>query len=75
MKLSIKGANQTEVTTARGNRVFYSYETPVAAITEQGEFRSEEFFSVTTSKHINKYLGGKDVGTKVSQKFLEGLVY
>jgi len=74
MKLSIQGSNMTEITTARGNKVLYSYETPVAGWTEQGAFRTEEKFSVTTSKHINKYLGGKDVGRVVPQKWIEGLV-
>tara|TARA_B110000305_G_scaffold180279_1_gene199891 strand:+ start:451 stop:717 length:267 start_codon:yes stop_codon:yes gene_type:complete len=74
MKLLQIGSNQTEITTARGNRVLYSYETPVAAWTEQGAFRTSTKFSVTTSKHINKYLGGKDVGTAVDQTWLEGLV-
>jgi phage terminase large subunit-like protein len=74
MKLLQIGSNQTEITTARGNRVLYSYETPVAAWTEQGAFRTSTKFSVTTSKHINKYLGGKDVGRAVDQTWLEGLV-
>ena len=74
MKLSIQGSNMTEITTARGNKVLYSYETPVAGWTEQGAFRTEEKFSVTTSKHINKYLGGKDIGRVVPQSYIEGLV-
>ena len=74
MKLLQIGSNQTEITTARGNRVLYSYETPVAAWTEQGAFRTSTKFSVTTSKHINKFLGGKDVGRAVDQTWLEGLV-
>ena len=74
MKLSQIGSNQTEITTARGNRVLYSYETPVAAWTEQGAVRTEEKFSVTTSKHINKYLGGKDIGRTVAQSYIEDLV-
>ena len=51
MKLSQIGSNQTEITTAKGNRVLYSYETPVAAWTEQGAFRTSTKYSVTTSKH------------------------
>ena len=74
MKLSQIGSNQTEITTARGNRVLYSYETPVAAWTEQGAFRTSTKYSVTTSKHINAYLGGKDVGKEVDQAWLDGLV-
>ena len=74
MKLSQIGSNQTEISTARGNRVLYSYETPVAAWTEQGAFRTSTKYSVTTSKHINAYLGGKDVGKEVDQDWLDGLV-
>lgn len=74
MKLSQIGSNQTEITTAKGNRVLYSYETPVAAWTEQGAFRTSTKYSVTTSKHINSYLGGKDIGTEVDQQWLNNLV-
>lgn len=74
MKLRIVGPNQTEITTARGNKVLYSYETPVAAITEQGLFRTATKWSPTTSKHINKYLGGADMGKVVEQSWFDGLV-
>ena len=74
MKLKIIGSNQTEITTARGNKVLYSYETPVAAKTEQGIFRTATKYSVTTTKHINSYLGGKDEGKVVDQKFFDNLV-
>ena len=74
MKLLQIGSNQTEITTAKGNRVLYSYETPVAAWTEQGAFRTSTKYSVTTSKHINSYLGGKDIGTEVDQQWLNNLV-
>ena len=74
MKLTQIGSNQTEITTAKGNRVLYSYETPVAAWTEQGAFRTSTKWSMTTSKHINSYLGGKDVGKEVDQQWLNNLV-
>tara|TARA_E500000081_G_scaffold64269_1_gene66560 strand:+ start:517 stop:744 length:228 start_codon:yes stop_codon:yes gene_type:complete len=74
MKLTQIGSNQTEITTAKGNRVLYSYETPVAAWTEQGAFRTSTKWSMTTSKHINAYLGGKDVGKEVDQQWLNNLV-
>ena len=41
---------------------------------EEQRYRTEEKFSVTTSKHINKYLGGKDIGRVVPQTWIEGLV-
>ena len=74
MKLTQIGSNQTEITTAKGNRVLYSYETPVAAWTEQGAFRTSTKWSMTTSNHINAYLGGKDVGQEVDQQWLNNLV-
>ena len=37
-------------------------------------FRTDEYYSVTTSKHVNKYLGGKDVGRTVDQSYIDNLV-
>ncbi len=74
MKLNQQGSNMTEIVTNAGKRILFSYETPVAGWCEQGAFRTEDKFSVTTSKHINKYLGGKDVGRVVPQAWIEGLV-
>ena len=73
MILNPVGSNMNEVV-IEGKYILFSYKTPVAGWDESGAFRTEDFFSVTTSKHINKYLGGKDVGRKVSQKFIEELV-
>ena len=73
MILNPVGSNMNEVV-IEGKYILFRYKTPVAGWDESGAFRSEDFFSVTTSKHINKYLGGKDVGRKVPQSFIEGLV-
>ena len=73
MILNPVGSNMNEVV-IEGKYILFSYKTPVAGWDESGAFRSEDFFSVTTSKHINKYLGGKDVGRKVPQSFIEGFV-
>ena len=73
MILNPVGSNMNEVV-IEGKYILFSYKTPVAGWDESGAFRSGDFFSVTTSKHINKYLGGKDVGRKVPQSFIEGLV-
>ena len=74
-KLNIKNvrSNMSELEVG-GKSILFSYQTPVAGYDDDGAFRSEDFFSVTTSKHINKYLGGKDVGRKVPQTYIEGLV-
>ena len=46
----------TEVETSEA-RILFSYRTPVAAyIFGRGFVRTDEFFSVTTSRHINKWL-------------------
>ena len=73
MKLNPVGSNMNEVE-VNGKSVLFSYKTPVAGYDDQGAFRSEDWFSMTTTKHINKYLGGKDVGRKESQSYIEGLV-
>ena len=73
MKLNPVGSNMNEVV-VDGKSILFSYKTPVAGWADQGAFRTDEFFSVTTSKHINKYLGGKDIGRKVEQTYIEGLV-
>ena len=73
MKLNPVGSNMNEVE-VNGKSVLFSYKTPVAGYDDQGAFRSEDWFSMTTTKHINNYLGGKDVGRKVSQSYIEGLV-
>ena len=73
MNLKQVGSNMTEVN-VNGKSVLFSSETPVAGWCEQGAFRTEDKFSMTTSKHINKYLGGKDVGRTVPQAWIESLV-
>ena len=67
------GSNMTELTVA-GKTILFSYKTPVAGYDEQGAFRTSTNYSVTTSKHINKYLGGKDVGRVVDQSYIDNLV-
>ena len=57
-----------------GVSILFSYETPVAGWDNEGAFRTEEKYSATTTKHVNKYLGGKDIGRKVSQEYINSLV-
>ena len=73
MKLTPIAANQTSVSFNDGTEVFFSYKTPVAAyLPSKGYVKTEKFYSVTTSRHINKYLPTKDVPT-VSETFLKQL--
>lgn len=62
MKLNCIAVNQTEVTTNNGNVVFFSYSTPVAARVDGKLYRTEKRWSVTTSKHIGKWLGSQGGG-------------
>ena len=55
MKLKPIANNQTELH-INGNIFFFSYETPVAARIEGEYFKTDEKFSVTTSRHINKWV-------------------
>jgi hypothetical protein len=73
MKIKQIASNMTEAT-VNNITLLYSYETPVAGYDDQGAFRTDEKFSRTTSKHINQYLGGADVGRVIPQVDIEGMV-
>ena len=73
MKLYQKGSNMTELDLGFA-QVFFSYETPVAArLTDGSLVRTDERYSVTTTKHINKWLNGCDALT-VSQYRIDCLL-
>lgn len=71
MRVSPIGSNQTVVEINRDIDILFSYRTAVAAcIAGVGYFRTREFYSTTTSKHINKWLAGANA-TKVDQELIE----
>ena len=74
MQLTPIASNMTEVETSEA-RILFSYRTPVAAyVFGEGFVRTEKWWSVTTSRHINKWIG-KDVAVKeVAQTYLDKLV-
>ena len=74
MQLTPIASNMTEVETSEA-RILFSYRTPVAAyVFGEGYVRTEKWWSVTTSRHINKWIG-KDVKTEeVSHTYLDNLV-
>ena len=74
MQLTPIASNMTEVETSEA-RILFSYRTPVAAyVFGEGYVRTEKWWSVTTSRHINKWIG-KDVTTEeVAQTYLDNLV-
>ncbi len=72
MQLTPIASNMTEVETSEA-RILFSYRTPVAAyIFGEGYVKTDQFWSVTTSRHINKW-GAKD-GKEVPQARLDNLV-
>ena len=82
MQLTPIASNMTEVETSEA-RILFSYRTPVAAyVFGRGYVRTEKWFSVTTSRHINKWVnmdmpvsGYIAVTTEeVSQTYLDNLV-
>ena len=74
MQLTPIAANQTEIETDKA-RVFFSYRTPVAAyVYGEGFVRTEKWWSVTTSRHINKWLPENGTFKEVPQTYLDNLV-
>lgn len=72
MKLRKLGPNKTEITFGNWT-VFFSYNTPVAACDNgSGFYKTDEKFSVTTSKHINQWLDGRRTTVK-PQSFFDDL--
>lgn len=73
MKVKQIASNMT-VLYIGNTEVLFSYETPVAAfIPDEGHFRTDKKYSVTTSRHINKWLEGCNSQTK-PQEWFDSLV-
>ena len=57
MQLTPIASNMTEIETSKA-RILFSYRTPVACLSDNGYYRTSKHWSVTTTRHINKWLGG-----------------
>lgn len=72
MKLQSLGSNQTLMTRHDDIQILFSYSTPVAAyIPTQGYFRTEQKWSNTTTRHIQKFI--QDVAEHKPQSFFDNL--
>jgi len=73
MKLQNMGSNKTKL--IKDNwEIFFSYNTPVVATDCQGRwFVTDKKWSVTTSKHINQFLGGM-IAERRDQSFFDNLL-
>ena len=58
MLLKNQGSNQSELILDNGSHILFSYETPVAVSTVDGLFVTDQWYSSTTTKHINKWCEG-----------------
>lgn len=58
MRIKQIASNMTELETKDGTSVLFSYETPVAGWDDKGAFRTDKYWSTTTTRHISKYLDG-----------------
>jgi len=72
MRLTPQGSNMTELY-INGTTILFSYSTPVAGYDRDGAFRTGAWYSSTTTRHINKYLG-KGNGREVTQDYIDSLV-
>lgn len=73
MRIQQIASNMTELHTDDAV-ILFSYSTPVAVLRKADHeyLRTDRFWSVTTSRHINKWLQGVEAQT-VSQAEIEGM--
>ena len=57
MQIDRLGSNETLIF-SKDYTVLFSYNTPVAYFNGSGYRKTDQFWSVTTSRHINKWLEG-----------------
>ena len=73
MKIKRLGASKTLLALPSGSEIFYSYNTPVAAKVSGEFYKTKEYFSRTTSRHITEYLNGR-YAHLVEQSFIQQIV-
>ena len=81
MNLKSLGANKTQVEFTNKEdqrvRVLFSYQTPVAAAILKADgqhfYKTEQYYSRTTSKHINSWMPADDAEA-MPQEFFDELV-
>ena len=73
MKLERLGTSKSLLTLSSGSEIFYSYNTPVACKVSGEFYKTNEYYSRTTSKHITQYLNGREAEA-VPQSMINQLV-
>ena len=72
MKLIPFGSNQNLVIINDDTEIFYSYKTAVAGKIKGKYYRTNRWYSQTTTRHINNYLG-KLIYTECEPSFFESI--
>ena len=74
MKLQSFAVNRSLLIFDDGTEIYFSYETPVAGYSNKlGYVKTDQWYSSTTTRHINKYIDGK-AHTVVSQSVINDLL-
>lgn len=69
MKITKLGNQNATVIETNDKIVLFSYETPVAANVDGKLYKTDKFWSKTTSKHINQFVNNYLVETMPQQYF------
>jgi len=72
MKRSKIGSNMS-VLNMGSTAILFSYDTPVAGYDHEGAFKTAQWYSSTTTRHVNKYTAG-DQARVVEQVYIDKLV-
>lgn len=74
MKLNPIGQNRASISLDSERTVFFSYSTCVGAIIRGQCYRTEKFFSKTTSKHLNNFFKDCENVQEKPQSFFDDLI-
>ena len=69
MRIHNKDANTIELRFKNGNVFFFSYDTPVAARINSKYYKTSEYHSPITSRHVNRFLHGNTVNAIEKPQF------
>ena len=70
MKLRPIGSNQTELS-VNGITILFSYQTPVAVLGLGGNYKTDVYYSKTTTRHINKFFQGLEKPKEIPQAIID----
>lgn len=73
-RLGLNSVNAIVITFPIGTKVLVSYSTPVAAIINGKEYKTDTFWSVSTSRHINLFLDNTSTAERKPQAFFDNLL-